>query len=149
MSSQPLSFIPDQQADWRMDSALGIEIETHSGMKREPLTGSTLEVRNGFYILHLWGKPYERGRAHGKLLREKIRESRITRYYGSFLLNLYRSSDFIRKVPGFIKDLLGDLLEWWFSAWRRCLWDAGMKVARNRLGAVLVRWGVGINKKRK
>jgi len=114
MSSQPLSFIPDQQADWRMDSALGIEIETHSGMKREPLTGSTLEVRNGFYILHLWGKPYERGRAHGKLLREKIRESRITRYYGSFLLNLYRSSDFIRKVPGFIKDLLGDLLEWWF-----------------------------------
>jgi hypothetical protein len=41
-----------------------------------------------------------------------------------------------------------NLLEWWFSAWRRCLWDAGMKVARNRLGAVLVRWGLGGSRKR-
>ena len=42
-----------------------------------------------------------------------------------------------------------DLLEWWFSAWRRNLWDVGMKIARNHLGALLVRWGVGINKKKR
>ena len=39
-----------------------------------------------------------------------------------------------------------DLLEWWFSAWRRRLWDFGMRVARNPLGAQAIRWAIGINK---
>jgi len=33
-----------------------------------------------------------------------------------------------------------DLLEWWFSPWRRRLWKAGMALARNRAGAAVVRW---------
>ena len=33
-----------------------------------------------------------------------------------------------------------DLLEWWFSPWRRGLWMAGMALARNRAGAAVIRW---------
>jgi len=34
-----------------------------------------------------------------------------------------------------------DLLEWWFSPWRRGLWKAVMGIARSRAGAALIRWG--------
>ena len=33
-----------------------------------------------------------------------------------------------------------DLLEWWFSPWRRLTWDAGMALARHRAGAAAIRW---------
>jgi hypothetical protein len=38
-----------------------------------PLSGS-LEVKNGFYVLHLWGSPEEMGRAHGTLLKDQIKD---------------------------------------------------------------------------
>lgn len=33
-----------------------------------------------------------------------------------------------------------DLIECWFSPWRRRLWKAGMALAQNRAGAAVVRW---------
>jgi hypothetical protein len=33
-----------------------------------------------------------------------------------------------------------DVLEWWFSSWRRSLWDAAMAVARHRSAAAAIRW---------
>jgi hypothetical protein len=83
---------------------------------RDAETGSTLESRNGFYILHLYGTPRERGMAHGRLLREQIRSSRIASYYGNFFWDLYRSSDFAKRLPSLLKRRLGDLLEWWYYA---------------------------------
>jgi hypothetical protein len=79
-------------------------------------SGSTLELRNGFYILHLYGNPRQRGLAHGRLLREQIRSSGIASYYGSFFQDLYRGSTFAKKLPSFLRKAAGDLLEWWYYA---------------------------------
>ena len=83
-------------------------------LKTDSRTQSTLEVRDDLRILHLRGTPYERGAAHGRLLREEIRDSNIAHYYGDFLLELYRSSDFAARVPGFVRRVFGGLLEWWY-----------------------------------
>lgn len=83
---------------------------------RDAQTGSTLELRDGFYILHLYGDPRQRGMAHGRLLREQIRSSGIGSYYGNFFQDLYRSSTFAKKLPSSLRKLVGDLLEWWYYA---------------------------------
>ena len=90
--------------------------ETGGGVARDPETGSTLEARNGFYILHLYGTPRQRGAAHGRLLRGQIRSSRIASYYGNFFWDLYRSSGLAKKLPSALRRRLGDLLEWWYYA---------------------------------
>ncbi|TFG62962.1 MAG: hypothetical protein E4H36_06760, partial [Spirochaetales bacterium] len=83
-------------------------IQTH----RE--TGSTLFMQEGLHVLRLYGTPYSRGTAHGRLLRSKILSSGISRYYGNYLVDLYRTSDFARLIPSFIKKQVGKLLEYWY-----------------------------------
>jgi hypothetical protein len=83
---------------------------------KDPSTGSTLRIRDGIYVLNLHGGPYDRGLAHGKLLQEQIMSSRMLKYYGNFITDLYQSSDFYKRIPGFSRKALGDLLEWWFYA---------------------------------
>jgi hypothetical protein len=100
--------------DWRKDPKTGIEVEAAGGTRRDPSTGSTLEFKNDFYILHLRGDPYQRGNAHGKLLRDKIKGSGIIQYYSTLFLNLYRSSDLYRKIPNVMRKMVGEMLEWWF-----------------------------------
>lgn len=85
-------------------------------VRREPRTGSTWEERNGFDIVHLYGDPYERGFAHGRLLRAKIRSSQVAEYYGRFVEQLYRSSDVVRRVPGPLRTTVGRLMEWRYYA---------------------------------
>lgn len=79
-------------------------------------SNSTVERRDGLIILHLYGTPYERGFAHGALLRNEIVSSRIAEYYSNLLRKLYKSSTFAKSVPGYVRRLIGDLLEWWFYA---------------------------------
>lgn len=83
-------------------------------IKEDSHTGSTLELRNGLYLLHLRGNPYQRGEAHGRLLAEEIRDSGVCHYFGSFLMELYLSSDFAERVPDFLRKRLGRLIEWWY-----------------------------------
>ncbi len=90
--------------------------QERSRQVRDAQTGSTLELRDGFYILHLYGDPRQRGLAHGRLLREQVRSSGIASYYGNFFQDLYRSSTFAKKLPSFLRKLAGDLLEWWYYA---------------------------------
>lgn len=79
---------------------------------RDSQTGSTWEHRDGFEILHLRGNAYERGLAHGRLLREKIRSSRVAEYYGRFVDQLYQSSDFVKKIPVALRPTIGRMMEW-------------------------------------
>lgn len=79
-------------------------------------SGSTVERRDGLIILHLYGSPYERGFAHGTLLRDEIRSSRVAEYYSNLLLKLYNSSSFAASVPGTVRKAIGNVLEWWFYA---------------------------------
>lgn len=102
------------KGDWRYDSGRGIAIDTHTGARMDPATRSTLEKRNDFFILHLKGDPYQRGEAHGKLLKNEILYSNIAHYYGSFLFDLYRSSGFGKKIPGFAQRPIGEFLESWY-----------------------------------
>lgn len=81
------------------------------GALRDRHTGSTWEHRKGFEILHLFGSPYERGLAHGRLLRAKIRSSRVAEYYGQFVDQLYRGSDFARTLPRLLRPLVGRIVE--------------------------------------
>ena len=71
------------KGDWHYDSGRGIAIDPHTGARMDPATRSTLEKRNGFLILHLKGDPYQRGEAHGKLLKNEILDSNIAHYYCS------------------------------------------------------------------
>ena len=80
-------------------------------IKRHGPTGSELWEKGGISILYLYGNPYERGTAHGELLKEKIFDSGINRYYGSFLKSLYYSSDVSKKIPGKLKHFFGDILD--------------------------------------
>lgn len=89
---------------------------TEALKKAHQESGSTLEVRNGINVLHLYGSPYERGFAHGSLLRNEIRSSRIAEYYSDLLRKLYNSSSFAAAAPGVLRKTVGDLLEWWFYA---------------------------------
>lgn len=77
-------------------------------------TGSSLEKRDGIFVLRLCGSPYNRGRAHGKLLKAQILDSNISRYYGNFLLDLYRTSDIAKKIPRVVNKNIGALLEIWY-----------------------------------
>ncbi len=77
-------------------------------------TGSTAEFRNGLYVLHLKGNPYERGEAHGRLLGTEIRDSNVCRYFGRFLMDLYLSSDFADRVPAPLRKRFGKIIEWWY-----------------------------------
>jgi len=90
--------------------------ETSDRRATDPETGSTLEMRDGFYILHLYGTPRQRGQAHGRLLREQILSCRIAPYFGAFFRDLYRGSTFAKRLPSFLSRRLGDLLEWWYYA---------------------------------
>ncbi|RKX76319.1 MAG: hypothetical protein DRP87_12295 [Spirochaetes bacterium] len=83
-------------------------------VREDPATGSTLELRNGFHILNLRGSPYHRGFAHGRLLKEEILESNISGYYGNFHLAFYRSSDLNKKTPSFLRNTIGEILQWWY-----------------------------------
>lgn len=91
--------------------------------REDPATGSTLERRGGILVLHLYGTPAERGQAHGRLLRGQIRNSRIASYYGGFFADLYNSSNIARRIPGVLRRLVGELIEWWFYAPLERLFD--------------------------
>ena len=93
-----------------------LEVREENGIKIDPDTGSTLEYRKNFFILHLYGNPYERGFAHGKLLRNEIKESKIAEYYGRLLGDLYKSSDFYSKLPKIVANTIEDLIEKIFYA---------------------------------
>ncbi len=92
----------------------GVEIDDKRQIRRDPDTGSLLYIKNGFYILHLYGNPYERGYAHGKLLKSEIHDSKIAEYYGTMLEKLYKSSDVYLKIPRPFKRTVEDILEWFF-----------------------------------
>src|SRR4030043_93445 len=64
---------------------------------------STRSCKNGFYILELHGNPYERGFAHGMLLKEQIEKIDIVGYYGGFLESLFEGSDIIDTIPCFLR----------------------------------------------
>ena len=89
---------------------------TDAPLKAHADSGSTLEKRDGIFVLHLFGSPYERGFAHGTLLRDEIRGSHIAEYYSDLLRKLYASSAFAHAAPGFVREKIGELLEWWFYA---------------------------------
>ncbi len=80
-------------------------------IKKHGPSGSELWEKGGINVLYLYGNPYERGLAHAELLKGKIIDSGINRYYGSFLKSLYYSSDFAKKIPGGLKHLLADILD--------------------------------------
>ncbi|OGJ16159.1 hypothetical protein A3K74_02935 [Candidatus Pacearchaeota archaeon RBG_13_33_26] len=84
---------------------------------------STLSCKNGFYILELHGNPYERGFAHGMLLKEQIEKIDIVGYYGGFLESLFESSDIIDKIPCFLRKTSAKVLEQWYYSplEKRCL----------------------------
>ena len=82
--------------------------------KEDKKTGSTGEFRNGLYVLHLRGNPYERGEAHGRLLGNEIRDSHVSPYFGRFLMDLYMSSDFADRVPAPLRKWFGEIIEWWY-----------------------------------
>jgi hypothetical protein len=103
-------------ADWGETDETDILTDAQTGLRQHAPTGSLHEHRNGFDILHLYGTPYERGLAHGKLLKAKISGSHVAEYYGSFVRDLYRSSDFARRIPGAFRRHIGSMLEWWFYA---------------------------------
>lgn len=86
--------------------------EQRPGILRDSQSGSSWEHRNGFEILHLYGDPYERGRAHGRLLRAKIGSSRVVDYYGRFVEQLYQSSNIAQRLPEPIRSAFGRLVEW-------------------------------------
>ena len=90
--------------------------DSKNGIIKELQTGSTLEYRNGFYVLHLYGTPYERGYAHGKLFKKQIIESKIALYYGRLLEDLYESSDFYARLPKIVANTLEDLIKKIFCA---------------------------------
>jgi len=101
---------------WKRSPDSQVEIDAATGARRDPDTGSTLERRRGLWVLHLRGLPYERGLAHGRLLCREITSSHVATYFSGFLRELYRSTDLARKLPSFLRDWLGGLLEWWFYA---------------------------------
>ena len=101
---------------WDRDHRSGLQIHPGTGARREPDTGSTLERRGGLSVLHLRGLPFQRGLAHGKLLRAEIASSHIAAYFSGFLRDLYRSTIVARSLPGTLRKRIGDLLEWWFHA---------------------------------
>ncbi len=107
---------PDRSREMAVPPAPWSNPAERPKIHRDPLTGSTWEHRNGFEILHLYGNPYERGSAHGRLLREKIRASRVAEYYGQFVDKLYQSSDFIQRIPRALRPALGRMMEWWYYA---------------------------------
>ncbi len=102
--------------DWRTDSRSGLAVDARSGARLDPATGSTVENRNGLLVAHLKGIPYNRGLAHGRLLREEIVSSKIAPYFSRFLSQLYRSSAAAKVLPSFLRRLAGELLEWWYYA---------------------------------
>ena len=83
-------------------------------VRADPQTGSTVEVRGGLLVLHLRGTPYERGLAHGRLLRREIRRSRIASYFSDFLSALVGHSPQSRRLPAPLLRGLTRLLEWWY-----------------------------------
>ena len=88
-----------------------LEVDLKRKIIKDLDTGSTLEYRNGFYILHLYGNPYERGFAHGKLLKKEIKESKIAQYYGSMLEKLYESSDLYSKLPVLLRNIFENIIK--------------------------------------
>ncbi|MFW6138808.1 MAG: C45 family autoproteolytic acyltransferase/hydrolase [Spirochaetota bacterium] len=99
--------------EWKLDPKKEIEVNTRSGGLRDPSTGSTAEYRNGLWVLHLRGTPYQRGCSHGILLKEKIIDSKITEYYSSLLISLFNSSRLSRSIPGLLRKPVANLLERW------------------------------------
>jgi tetratricopeptide (TPR) repeat protein len=99
-----------------MEAGTGLQTDPASGTRRDPATGSTAERRAGIWVVHLRGLPFERGLAHGRLLRAEINASRVAPYFSGFLRDLYGSTRVARSLPGALRRALGDLLEWWFYA---------------------------------
>jgi len=78
--------------EWHRDPVNGVLFNKDRGMRRDPETDSTCCKREGLFILHLKGDPYQRGKAHGKLLYHEIRSSGIVNYYSDRLIdNLVRN----------------------------------------------------------
>jgi tetratricopeptide (TPR) repeat protein len=105
-----------RQVRWQMDTGSGLQTDPASGMRRDPDTGSTAERRGGVWVVHLRGLPFERGQAHGRLLRTEINASRVAPYFSRFLRELYESTLLARSLPSGVRSAVGELLEWWFYA---------------------------------
>jgi hypothetical protein len=101
---------------WETGSAGGISVDARGRTRIDPDTGSTVEQRNGLLIAHLRGTPYQRGLAHGKLLRREILDSGICPYFSGFLEQILRSSGLNRALPPPLGAWLSRLLEWWTYA---------------------------------
>jgi len=83
--------------------------------KNEEITGrSSRESRKGFTILHLYGSSYERGYAHGLLMKKEILSSGIADYYGSFLKILLFSSSSVQNLPVKLRSFLINAVEHFF-----------------------------------
>jgi hypothetical protein len=106
----------DRREKWAMDSSGGISVDARGRTRLDPDTGSTVEERNGLLIAHLRGTPYQRGLAHGKLLRREILDSGICPYFSRFLAQLLRSSGMTKALPPPLGAWLSQLIEWWTYA---------------------------------
>jgi hypothetical protein len=102
--------------DWRADSGTGIAVDARTGSRYDPDTGSSVEKRKGLWIAHLRGTPYQRGLAHGKLLKREILDSEIAPYFSRFLKSLIRSSRLSKSLPSGLSGWLEQCIEWWHYA---------------------------------
>lgn len=102
--------------DWTEDSRTGTTVDARTGARLDPDTGSIVEERNGLLVAHLRGTPFQRGFAHGKLLRREILDSGIAPYFSRFLPELIRSSGLSQGLPPFLAKGLEELMEWWYYA---------------------------------
>ncbi len=99
---------------WTYISDKDLMQDSNSGTLMDPVTKSVLERRKDIWVLHLRGNPYERGFAHGKLMKDVIQRTSISKFYGGMLRDLINSSDFEKKVPSFLKNFVLDTVESWY-----------------------------------
>ena len=110
---EPQGTLHDNRAE---DFRNEIKEDPRTGTRFDPNTASSVEKRNGFYIAHLRGTAYQRGLAHGRLLRREILDSGIGPYFSRFLTQLIRSSDLSKALPSLLVKWLEGLMEWWYYA---------------------------------
>ena len=81
--------------------------------------GSYLEISEGITIVHLRGTPYERGAAHGQLLKKEIHESIskwkqelesvFERDFGELIDEFFRTTTFLESIESIDRDLLDEI----------------------------------------
>ena len=118
-----LENLVNNETKWTYISERDLMQNADTGMLLDPVTKSVLERRKNIWVLHLRGTPYERGLAHGKLMKDVVQKTNISKFYGGMLKDLINSSDLEKKVPSFLKNFVINAVEnWYYSPLERnCL----------------------------